>query len=158
MNDAGANPSSMTNPEAGVPPVMTPSSRAPVWRWVWLVVALLLIMALALLFLFNPAEHAFYPFCFFQRMTGFQCPGCGGLRATHQLLHGHIATAFQYNPLVVMAAPFVLFFVACRWWRRPGRPMSALAAVGWTWVALGVLLVFWIVRNLPLELFRLPGG
>jgi len=158
MNDTAAKPSSMTNPEAAVPPVMTPSSRAPVWRWVWWVGALLLVGVLALLFRFNPAEHAFYPFCFFQRMTGLQCPGCGGLRATHQLLHGHIATAFQYNPLVVTAAPFALLFVAWRCWRRPARPLSARAAVGWTWVVLVVLLVFWIVRNLPIEFFRLPEG
>lgn len=156
MADVPANTLPATRSEP--PPVMISPARTPRWRWVWLVGAMLLLVLLGLLFRFNPAEHAFYPFCFFQRVTGLQCPGCGGLRAAHQLLHGHVATAFQYNPLVVTAAPFVLFLLMRRWWRGPGQTWSPRAVAGWGWFAFGVVLVFWIVRNLPIDFFKLPGG
>jgi len=158
MNDAHAKTLPATGTGAGVPPMMTPMPRAPIWRWVWLAGAMLLVAVLALLFRFNPAEHSFYPFCVFYRTTGLQCPGCGGLRATHQLLHGHVATAFQYNPLVVTAAPCVLLLLAWRKWRGPRHPMSPRAAVGWTWFILAVVVVFWVVRNLPIGFFQLPAG
>jgi hypothetical protein len=156
MDDVRANRLSAANSET--PPVMAAPARMSRGRWLWLAGALLLLVLLALLFRFNPAEHAFYPFCFFQRVTGLQCPGCGGLRATHQLLHGHVMTAFQYNPLVVVAAPFMFFMLVRRWWRGPDQPSSPRSVMGWTWFALAVVLVFWIVRNLPVNLFQLPGG
>src|SRR5687767_5236276 len=62
-------------------------------------------MAGVLLFFFNPAEHAFYPRCFLKMTTGLDCPGCGGLRATHQLLHGKVREAFALNPLFVVGLP-----------------------------------------------------
>ena len=47
----------------------------------------------AVLFFFNPAQSGFYPFCVFHRTTGLLCPGCGSLRALHQLLHQRICTS-----------------------------------------------------------------
>lgn len=156
MNDTPTR--GMPAPGSDMPPLIDSRVRAPRWRWVWVAGALVLVVMLGLLFRFNPSEHAFYPFCVFHRMTGLQCPGCGGLRATHQLLHGHIALAFRYNPLVVTAAPFVLIWLARRWWRGPGQPLSHQAMVILAWLAFAVLVTFWIVRNLPFELFQLPNG
>ncbi len=59
-------------------------------------------MAAAVLFQFDPSRSAFYPGCMFHRMTGLLCPGCGSLRACHQLLHGHWAAAFHDNPLLIL--------------------------------------------------------
>ena len=156
MDDSPASPLSVTH--SNVPPTLNSPARTPRWRWVWLAGALLLVVLLALLFRFNPSEHAFYPFCVFHRVTGLECPGCGGLRATHQLLHGHIAMAFRYNPLVVTAAPFVLVLLVRRWWRGPGHPLSHRAMVIMAWLAFVVLVTFWIVRNLPFEIFQLPNS
>ena len=38
----------------------------------------------------------------FHAMTGLWCPGCGGLRAVHDLTHGHLVTALHENALVVL--------------------------------------------------------
>jgi len=157
MKDTRANASPAAHSGTGMPPVM-PAASPNRWWWVWVGAALLLIALVAFLFRFNPAQHSFYPFCVFHRMTGLECPGCGGLRATHQLLHGHIVTAFRYNPLVVTAAPIVLLLAVRRWLRGPGRPLSPRTAVVWTWVVFAVVLIFWILRNLPIELFKLPAG
>lgn len=131
--------------------------RTRLW-WPWVALAVLAAGVAALLYFFNPGQYSFYPFCVFHRVTGWECPGCGGLRAAHQLLHGHIATAFKYNPLVVAAAPVVLVWAVRRWFKGPGEPVSHLIMARRAWVAFCVLVLFWIVRNLPIEFFKQPGG
>ena len=42
----------------------------------------------AVVFFFNPSTHGFYPVCLFHKLTGWNCPGCGGTRAAYALLHG----------------------------------------------------------------------
>lgn len=144
------------DPEVGAPPVLVAPPR--VGRWIWLALGFALLAVLAVLFSFNPAHHSFYPFCAFHRVTGWQCPGCGGLRAVHHLLHGEVVTAFRFNQLVVLAAPFAVWFAVRRWLRGPRLGENSLRAQArWAWIALAVLIVFWIVRNLPLEIFRLPA-
>nr|AAS87345.1 hypothetical protein [uncultured Gammaproteobacteria bacterium] len=141
-----------------VPPIIGERAAWSGWRWVWLVSGVGLLVALGVLFWFNPAQHSFYPFCAFHRLTGWQCPGCGGLRAVHHLLHGEVVTAFRFNQLVVLALPCVAWFTVRRWLRGPQRgKYSHQAQARWAWFALGILIVFWIVRNLPLEFFRLPA-
>src|SRR2546421_11472933 len=61
-----------------------------------LVCAGLALVGAAVLFWFEPTQHAFYPICAFHRTTGLLCPGCGSLRALHQLLHGQVAAAFHF--------------------------------------------------------------
>ena len=69
----------------------------------WRVILVLAVLAgLALLFWLNPAQYAIYPRCAFYSMTGWQCPGCGGLRATHQMLHGNWGEAWALNPIAVL--------------------------------------------------------
>lgn len=111
--------------------------------------------ALGVLFAFNPSHHAIYPVCVFHRATGWQCPGCGGLRAVHHFLRGEIWTAFRFNQLVVLAVPVLAWLAYRRWRRGPGRAAQATQAV-WGWTIFVVLVVFWIVRNLPLECLKLP--
>ncbi len=66
--------------------------------------------SLLVLGLFDPAVSDFYPRCWLYATTGWQCPGCGGLRATHQLLHGHLAAAWALNPLVIALVPAAVWF------------------------------------------------
>ena len=70
-------------------------------------VALLLVAGAAavVLYVFDPATAGFYPPCLFRSLFGFQCPGCGSLRAAHQLLHGDVAAAWALNRTVVVALP-----------------------------------------------------
>jgi hypothetical protein len=111
--------------------------------------ALLLAFALLALFFFDPARHAFYPQCYFHKTTGWLCPGCGGLRAVHQLLHGHLTAAFRLNALFVGSLPFLAWFGArhtIAWLRKQPAPDLHLV---WAWIGLAVLAVFAVVRNLP---------
>lgn len=106
-----------------------------------------LLVALAVLYCYEPKGQFFYPRCPFYSVTGWQCPGCGGLRATHQMLHGHLAAALALNPLAVVLWPIAAFLGIGH--LMPGKPGAALLKhrlAGWSMVSL--LVVFGILRNL----------
>lgn len=107
--------------------------------------------AALMLFVFDPNRTPVYPVCHFHRLTGWHCPGCGSLRALHHLTHGELPAAFRCNPLLVVALP-VLAWLAARallWKRnRPASPPNIFKSAA-PWVALGVLVLFGILRNLP---------
>jgi Protein of unknown function (DUF2752) len=133
-----------------VRPPPLPSRRR---RFPWVVIAVPLLAAGAsVLYSFNPSTSRLFPPCPFHAVTGLYCPGCGSTRAMHQLLHGHVATAFDFNPLVVVALPLVGLALA---WQalRPRRTAPAATAARlpgwWVWALLLVVVVFGIVRNLP---------
>ncbi len=62
-------------------------------------------LAAAVLFFFDPATTEFYPPCLFKTFLGAQCPGCGSLRAAHQLLHGNLKEAWTLNKPLLIALP-----------------------------------------------------
>lgn len=109
------------------------------------------VATLSVLYFFNPVEHALYPKCMLHRLTGLDCPGCGGLRATHQLLHGNLLAAFQLNPLLMCLLPLgayfglrhIVFLRTGRLWRQPFRSPR--------WIALlaAVVIAFGVLRNFP---------
>lgn len=45
--------------------------------------------------------------CPLYQWTGWQCPFCGGQRMIQALMHGEMATAFNYNPLLMCALPLI---------------------------------------------------
>ena len=82
-------------------------------RWKVGGLAILGFTTLIVLFAHDPANSMFYPPCPFRALTGFYCPGCGTLRALHQLLHGHLVAAFWLNPLAALLLPFLGYASLC---------------------------------------------
>lgn len=106
----------------------------------------------------DPNEPGHYPTCPFLWLTGLYCPGCGTLRAIHALAHGDPLAALGLNPLAVAVTPLLLF-----WWGRwtlrswQGRPVrTKLAHPVYIWAFLVLVIVYWIVRNLPFGEFLAP--
>jgi len=85
-------------------------------------------------------------------LAGISCPGCGGLRAVHDLTDLDLGAAASSNLLLVLALPFVLYALT-RWtagaWTGRRWALSQRAMALTTAVVLTALLVFAILRNLP---------
>jgi hypothetical protein len=106
-----------------------------------------------ILFLFDPARAPFYPVCQFHQLTGLCCPGCGSLRAMHELLHGHLMTALHLNLLLVVSLP-LFAWVMLRLARQQFRGGPAVVIrLQWVWLYLTAWITFGVVRNLPGSVF-----
>src|SRR5664279_2915277 len=114
-------------------------------RYAALGTGVVLVGALAYIGVSDPHRPGFmYPPCPFKWLTGWDCPGCGGLRMTHDLLHGNLSAAVVDNLFLLLGLPMLTVWLLVRW-RRGERLMPApaiatvvIAALAWT-----------LVRNLP---------
>lgn len=108
------------------------------------------------LFVLDPSEGSFYPPCPFHRLTGLYCPGCGSLRAVHQLLHGNLPVALGLNPLMVLSLPFLGYCLISPCVATVAKRANAgFIPAFWIWLILLVIILFWILRNLPIYPFTL---
>jgi hypothetical protein len=107
-------------------------------------------LALGIGWLIGARPPAWAPPCPFHYLTGLHCPGCASTRATLALLHGDLARALRMNGLLVLSLPLLLAWAGLALWRgfRYGRPPAELPRHTAT-VALVVLLLFAVLRNLP---------
>jgi hypothetical protein len=97
----------------------------------------------------DPNQAGHYPTCPFLFLTGWYCPGCGSLRCLHALAHGDVGAALSFNPLTVFGLVAVVGLWA-GWAQRRITGRARRAAPGWVlWAVLGVVLAFWVLRNLP---------
>jgi len=109
----------------------------------------------------DPNQPGHYPTCPILWLTGRWCPGCGGLRALHDLLHGQVSAAVSANLVVVLMVPVVVTL-----WTRWVLTRSALlraetrrgrSVPPWLlWSLLVVILAFWGLRNLPATAWLAP--
>ena len=118
---------------------------------IWITLA----AASAYLFVFEPGRSGFFPSCPFRTITGLTCPGCGSTRGLHRLLHGDVVSAFEFNPLLVVALPFLVFaLVRYTAAAVTGRHFSTSRInANYIWVMFVVIMSFWIFRNTSLYPF-----
>ncbi|WP_082974965.1 DUF2752 domain-containing protein [Mycobacterium sp. E3247] len=89
-------------------------------------------------------SNSVYPLCPFKWLTGWNCPFCGGLRMTNDLLHGHLAAAVNDNVLLLFGIPMLAGWLLVR--RGRGKPAPSTAA----WLTMVLAVIAWtVVRNLP---------
>lgn len=125
-----------------------PTGRAALWT----LAAGASAAAATVLYRYDPLQHGFYPKCILFTLTGIYCPGCGALRATHALLHGHLLTALDFNPLFVVVLPFLAYGLAAQaveavsGRRLPTYRLSGVEAKAVFWA----FVVFTVLRNVPL--------
>jgi len=107
--------------------------------------AVLLAGSLAYIGFADPHQpDSVYPQCPFKFLTGWNCPACGGLRMTHDLLHGHLSAALYDNTFALVVIPLVAGWILVR--RLRGRSWLPVA----TTITLVIAATAWtVVRNLP---------
>ncbi len=90
--------------------------------------------------------------CLFYRITGMLCPACGGTRAMIHLLDGRFLLALKSNALAVLALPLVVYGMVVVF----RLAFDSRFGTGDVWIAPALLwsmpvivVIFWIIRNIP---------
>lgn len=99
----------------------------------------------------DPNREGMFPGCPLRELTGWDCPGCGGLRATHALTRGDVFGALDHNVWVAVGVPIAAvlwLFWLLRTLGVHDRRMPKVPAAVW-WTAGALLLAFTVVRNIP---------
>ncbi len=112
------------------------------------------ILGLTYLGVVDPNEPGHYPLCPTKALLGVDCPGCGLLRGTHDLVTGNIPGALDHNLLLIAIVPAaIVMWIA--WFRRAWRGTRAAVTFeqfrrrnGLMILALVFVLAFGVVRNL----------
>jgi hypothetical protein len=101
----------------------------------------------------DPARSSLLPPCLFHEFTGLYCAGCGISRALHLLLNGRIGAGFRMNPLAILSLPLLLGWLLLAFVRHlRGKPLPRVPS--WLpWVAIAVVILYTVARNLPWEPF-----
>lgn len=106
--------------------------------------------------------------CFFKRMTGAPCPGCGMTRCGSCLLRGEFRRAMAYHPFGIVVIPFTFVCGAIAFAPRPWRDATRSKLSRWDrllwlglWIGGGSLLLFgwfrWLAVYLEWNTFSNPG-
>ena len=111
------------------------------------------VLGIAVIYTIDPRNLGSYPICPFLGLIGYHCPGCGTLRALHQLCHGDIVSALGYNPFTISSLPFTVFSYVSgitKAFRLPTLP-AVFISHQWIWALLVGLVAFWVLRNVPID-------
>ncbi len=100
--------------------------------------------ALGYVGLVDPHDTAsVYPLCPFKWLTGWNCPFCGGLRMTHDVLHGDLAAAINDNVFLLVGIPMLAGWLLMR--RGRGKPTPSTPI----WLTMLLAVIAWtVLRNL----------
>jgi len=102
------------------------------------------------IYLLNPAEYTYYPTCYLYLLTGKLCPGCGGMRGMHQLLHGNFREALKFNLLLIFVVPVGAYYLLSEFsillFNKPFPEIPHSKPVFYP--VLFIVILYWIIRNL----------
>ncbi|WP_431958283.1 DUF2752 domain-containing protein [Nocardia lijiangensis] len=107
--------------------------------------------AVVLLHFRDPHVEGSYGICPVYGLTGLYCPGCGGMRAVHNLTDGRLLDSLHSN---LLAIPLLLAFAvylgdwAVRAWRGE-RPRVPDLPRPFMWTVLALFVVYSVLRNTP---------
>lgn len=122
------------------------------------IVMLLLFMVIALLYFFiNPSEVNFLPKCPLYVSTGIYCPGCGSQRATHNLLNFNFLGILQQNVLYAFGLVLITYHLIVTslntFLNKNFKNYLFYKKV--PLFILAIIILFWILRNIPYYPFNL---
>ncbi|MGA0209716.1 MAG: DUF2752 domain-containing protein [Candidatus Nanopelagicales bacterium] len=111
----------------------------------------------------DPNVPGYFPGCPSRMILGVDCPGCGGMRGTYDLLHGDVAGMLDDNVLLIIALPaaVISFLIwGARAWTGIRPPVDTRRHARYTRASIVVLIVvvvFGVIRNFVPYLGSGPG-
>jgi len=120
-----------------------------------LIIPVIVLVLIPVFYFLDPGEMVIFPKCPFYLFTGCYCPGCGSQRAIHSLVHFRLAEALHQNFLIIPAALLILYHCIFRFFNRKfgWKLPDILYNKKTPWIILLIVIVFWIIRNIPFEPF-----
>ena len=115
------------------------------------ITVILVFIGIAVMLFFVDPEQMWMPKCPFHLLTGYDCPGCGTGRALYHILHGKIASGIAYNPILVVALPYIFLLFYLQYFGGRNRFPRLYARLTGRRAIVGILFLFflyWIARNL----------
>jgi predicted membrane protein len=117
------------------------------------------VIAISLLYFFLDARVGdIFPHCPFHTLTGFYCPGCGSQRALSSLLHADFLQAINFNTLLVISLPFLIYaaiVAVVSAFKKQRVKQKIFYSPLFVKTVLVVVVAFWILRNIPRYPFTL---
>lgn len=108
-------------------------------------------------FTINPSEVNFMPKCPLYSTTGVYCPGCGSQRALHDLLHLNIKEVIGHNLLFLLGLFIIAYHFIIEGMNhfKKTKVNNLLYHPKTPIVILIIIILFWILRNIPYYPFTL---
>ncbi|WP_430468372.1 DUF2752 domain-containing protein [Winogradskyella ouciana] len=118
-------------------------------------IVVVLLLALPLYFFIDPSVSAFFPKCPFLSFTGLYCPGCGSQRAVHNFLQGNIITGIKHNYLILLLVLVLAYQAILFLFNKFGSKTydNLLHKSKMTKAILAMVIIFWVLRNIPIAPF-----
>lgn len=110
------------------------------------------VLAIILLYIYDPMATDISYKCPIKSLTGFDCPGCGGQRAMHAMLHFRVREAVAYNPFLVIVTLYLAGVIIIRFLNGPriDRIRNILLSEKVVWIYLAMMTIWTVVRNIYL--------
>ena len=113
-------------------------------RYIYAAITFVVVAAIAIYSYFvDTRGAALAPKCPLFLTTGYKCPGCGTQRALHELVHGNFVEFAIYNPILVIAIPYIVILVYLQYLGGADRFPKANNILAWFFV----IIAYWIIRN-----------
>ncbi|MBN2894174.1 MAG: DUF2752 domain-containing protein [Bacteroidales bacterium] len=120
------------------------------YKWIFLLIVVLFFIIIYAVF--DPYKVDFFPKCPFLVLTGYKCSGCGSQRAIHNLLNFNLIGAMKENLLLVIFLPYIIVGAILDFTRKKypkhQKIHDKLFSGKAVWIVFGIILVFWIGRNI----------
>lgn len=114
-------------------------------------------LIIAILYFFINPSFAFFPKCPLYATTSIYCPGCGSQRALHDLLHLNIKEVIGHNILFLFGLAVLIYHLTIQFLNKfYGKNIkNYLYHKNTPIIILVIVIVFWILRNIPIYPFNL---
>lgn len=127
------------------------------WKtFIWITAGGILLFFAVLLWKYLPILQVLHQPCAFQQLLHIYCPGCGGTRAVYSLLRFRLWESFLEHPVVLFTALVgtEYYIGAIITLIRNNGKRYYYVRVWFCYVALGIIVVNFILKNLLLIVFH----